>query len=119
MRPVQFVLIVMLLGVVLLYFNRLRSGLLDRVVVLAFGLLGVVMVAAPDWTTKVANLVGVGRGADLFFYLAILGFSFAGLVLYSKIRDLESSITQLVRTIAVERANAPARRDDGEPTRTS
>lgn len=107
MRPVQFVLIVLLMGVLLLYFSRLRSGLLDRVVVLAFGLLGMVMVAAPDWTTKTANLVGVGRGADLFFYLAIVGFSFAGLVLYSKIRDLEASITQLIRTLAIERAEPP------------
>jgi hypothetical protein len=104
MRPVQFVLILMLIGVLLLYFSRLRSGLLDRLVVLAFGILGMAMVAAPDWTSKVANLVGVGRGVDLFFYLAIVGISFAGLVIYSKIRDLEMHLTQLVRTIALERA---------------
>ncbi len=115
MRPVQFVLILMLIGVVMLYFSRLRSGLLDRVVVLAIGLLGITMVVVPDFTTKVANLVGVGRGADLFFYLAIVGFSFAGLVLYSKIRDLEASITQLVRTIALDRAQSPRARDDNHP----
>lgn len=113
MRPVQFVLIVMLIGVLVLYFRRLRSGLLDRLVVLAFGMLGIAMVVAPDWTTKAANLVGVGRGADMFFYLAIVGFSFAGLILYSKIRDLEASITQLVRTIAIERAQPPTRHRDG------
>jgi hypothetical protein len=98
----------MLLGILLLYFNRLRSGLLDRIVVLAFGLLGIAMVVAPDWTNTVANFVGVGRGVDLFFYLAIVGFAFAVLVLYSKIRDLEQHLTQLVRTIAVERAQPPA-----------
>jgi hypothetical protein len=111
MRPVQFVLIVMLLGVLILYFSRLRSGLLDRVVVLALSLVGIAMVVAPDLTTKVANKVGVGRGVDLFFYLAIVGISFAGLVLYSKIRDLDASITQLARAIAAERAYAPPRDD--------
>lgn len=107
MRPVQFVLILMLMGVLALYFSRLRSGLLDRLVVLVFGLLGIAMVAAPDWTNTAAHFVGVGRGVDLFFYLAILGFSFAGLILYSKIRDLEVHLTQLVRALAVDRAQVP------------
>jgi hypothetical protein len=104
----------MVAGVLILYFNRLRSGLLDRLVVLVMGLLGIAMVAAPDWTTKLANLIGVGRGADLFFYLAIVGFSFAGLVLYSKIRDLESSITKLVRVLAIERAERTVSDGDGD-----
>jgi len=108
MRPVQFVLILMLIGVLLLYFSRLRSGLLDRIVVLVFGLLGIVMVGFPDWTNQAAYLVGVGRGADLFFYLAIVGFGFASLILYSKIRDLEHHLTQLARAIAVERGQSPA-----------
>ena len=108
MRPVQFVLILLLLGVLMLYFSRLRSGLLDRIVVLLFGLLGIAMVVAPDWTSSLAHLVGVGRGVDLFFYLAILGFAFAGLILYSKIRDMELQITRLVRMVAMERANEPA-----------
>ncbi len=117
MRPVQFVLMLMLIGVLLLYFSRLRSGLLDRIVVLFFGILGLTMVVAPDWTSTVANLVGVGRGVDLFFYLAILGFAFAGLILYSKIRDLEAHLTQLVRSVAVERAQhagETARRDPAD-----
>jgi hypothetical protein len=110
----------MLIGVVVLYFSRLRSGLLDRIVVLVFGLLGITMVVAPDWTNRAAHLVGVGRGVDLFFYLAIVGFSFAGLILYSKIRDLEVHLTQLVRSIAVASAQrpddvqTPSRRDDDD-----
>jgi small membrane protein len=115
MRPVQFVLILMLLGVLMLYFSRLRSGLLDRVVVLAFGLLGITMVVVPDFTTTIANLVGVGRGADLFFYLAIVGMSFVGLVLYSKIRSLEETITQLARAFATERAHTTQPADTHEP----
>lgn len=111
MRPVQFVLILMLIGVLVLYFNRLRSGVLDRLVVLVLGALGIVMVVAPDWTNAVAHAVGVGRGVDLFFYLAIVGFAFGLLILYSKIRELEASITQLVRTLALERAEAPMARE--------
>ena len=117
MRPVQFLLILLLAGVVILYFRRLRSGLLDRVVVFLFGLLGIAMVAAPDWTNTVAHVVGVGRGVDLFFYLAILGFAFAALILYSKIRDLEASITTLVRQLAIERAQGSPVAQRGERDR--
>ena len=97
MRPVQFILALLVGGMVLLYFSRLRSGVLDRVVVLAFAVLGLVMVAIPDATTRVANMVGVGRGSDLFVYLALLGFAFVSLLLYSKIRELEATITRLNR----------------------
>jgi len=107
MRPVQPILIVLLIGIVVVYFSRLRSGVLDRLVVLLFAMAGIVMAAVPDLTTRLAGLAGVGRGADLFMYFALLGFGFLGLVLYSKLRDLEASITELARSIAVERATAP------------
>jgi hypothetical protein len=107
MRPVQFILIVLLGLGTYLYFSRLRSGLLDRLMVLLFAVLGAVMTIAPDFTTRAANLVGVGRGVDLFFYLSILGLAFMCLLLYSRIRQLESSITELARALAVKRANVP------------
>lgn len=107
MRPVQLILALLVLGMLALYFNRLRSGIMDRVVVLAFGLLGLIMVAIPDATTRVANWVGVGRGSDLFIYLALVGFAFIFLLLYSKIRDLESTITRLTRTVAINNARDP------------
>jgi hypothetical protein len=107
MRPVQFILIVLLGLGTYVYFNRLRSGLLDRVMVLLFAVGGAAMTIAPDFTTRVANLVGVGRGVDLFFYLSILGLAFMCLLLYSRIRQLESSITELTRALAVKKANDP------------
>ena len=107
MRPVQFILIVLLMLVTLLYFSRLRSGLLDRLIVLFFAAFGIVMTVIPDFTTKVANRVGVGRGVDLFFYLSILGLAFMCLLLYSKLRDIESSITTLTRAVAIKKAEPP------------
>jgi len=104
MRPVQFVLIILVAGVLILYFRRLRSGVFDRLIVLALAVMGAAMIVAPDWTNTVAALVGVGRGVDLFFYLAVVGFAFAGLLVYSKLKDLDERLTDLVRTIAIERA---------------
>ena len=112
MRPVQFILIVLLGLVTYFYFSRLRSGLLDRLIVLLFAALGVAMTIVPDFTTRVANLVGVGRGVDLFFYLSIIALAFMCLLLYSRMRRLESSITELTRALAIKEAAAPDNPDN-------
>lgn len=113
MRPVQFILIVLLLGGVWVYFSRLRSGLLDRLVVLLFALAGVVLAAVPDLSMRMAAWVGVGRGADLFMYFALLGLGFFCLVLYSKLRDLETALAEVVRSLAVETSRRRERGDGG------
>ena len=41
--------------------------------------------------------MGVGRGADLLFYICILFFLFIILKLFARIRRLEKTVTDLVR----------------------
>ena len=114
MRPVQIILALLLL-VLVLYFSRLRSSVLDRLVVVFFSILGISMVIAPDWTNWAANLVGVGRGADLLIYLAIIGFGFVILLFYSKLKALDASITDLARSVAIERAVGPSGSEPKRP----
>ena len=103
MKPVQLILIVLVIVGLVAYFSRLRSGIFDRVVVILFAALGISMAAVPEWTNWLAHRVGVDSGAHLFIYLSILGLGFFGLLLYSRIRDIHSMITDLVRTVAIER----------------
>jgi len=91
----------------------MRSRLLDRVIVLLFAILGTLMIAMPEWTTELAHLVGVGRGADLLSYLSMVSFSFIFMLLYCKLRDVESRITELARTIAIQHPRVPAKPKDG------
>ncbi len=114
MRPVQLILIVMLVAIVYIYFSRLRSGLRDRVLVLSIAVAGMIMVAAPDLTMTVAHWVGVGRGTDLFMYLSVVGLGFFGMILYSKTRDLEARLAEIARTIAIENAVTPDEPRGGE-----
>ena len=107
MKPVQWLLMGLVVIAVISYFARLRSGMADRVLVLLFAALGMSMLIFPDWTNWLAAKVGVDSGAHLFIYLAILGFGFFGLVLFSQIRDLQSSVTELIRSIAIHNAVAP------------
>ena len=115
MRPVQFILIVLLLAGAYTYFSRLRTGVLDRLIVLFLAAMGIAMTVVPDFTTTVANAVGVGRGVDLFFYLAILGLAFVCLLLYSRIRELQESVTELTRALAIKRADPPDNKSTKSP----
>jgi hypothetical protein len=97
MSPIQLILILLLIITVAVYFRRLRSRLLDNLIVLTLGAAGVVMVI----------LFGVTRGADLIMYIAWIGILFVCLVFYSKFRVLESQIVDLVRAQAIENALRP------------
>jgi hypothetical protein len=47
--------------------------------------------------------LGVGRGADLIFYVSILIFWFVSLKLYARIRKLEQQFTKIVREDALKK----------------
>lgn len=93
------------MGLGMIYLSRLRSTLAKRTVVLTFAVLGIIMVMIPDLTNTLASLVGVGRGADLLLYLGIVGLMFLFLLVYVRMRILETALTDLVRSIAVANAH--------------
>src|SRR4051812_39375611 len=111
MKPIQLILIFILVALVT-YARRLRTQLIDRAVIALVLMGGIVFVLFPDFANDVANAVGVGRGADLFAYLGLLGSAFAVLVLYTKMRQLEEQLTRLVRRQAIAEARG------AEPTKT-
>jgi hypothetical protein len=62
----------------------------------------------PDWSTRVAELVGISRGVDLLFYLSHLMLLFIAFVYFLKFKQMETRFTKLVRQLALERARADA-----------
>ncbi len=108
MKPVQLLLIVGSAAVLVVYLAYFRSKLLDRL--LGLVLLGVAWFAIllPDYTTRLANVLGVGRGADLIFYLFALFTVFVFVILSTQTRTLNRQITALVRHQAIRDASAPA-----------
>lgn len=99
---------VILFGIVLLIgfyvYRKFRNSILDVIVFFLFLLVGVIFIAIPNLTTSIARFLGVGRGADLVFYLAILFFAFVCLKLYERIRKLEQLINELIRQRAIAEA---------------
>ncbi len=114
MKPIQLVLFVLLLTVGLVYFSRFRSGLLNKFSILIFGIVSLVLILFPDWTTDMAQLVGVGRGADLLLYLGLLGITFLCLLLYIRLREIEISLTELTRRLAIMNALEPNELDNNK-----
>jgi len=61
-------------------------------------------IAVPDLAGLAARTLGIGRGADLVFYLAILAGLAACRYFYNRYRRLENVITDLVRAEALKMA---------------
>ena len=81
----------------------------------AAGASNVVSVANPEITNSLADLVGVGRGADLLLYVTVLGFLFVAVNTYLKFKDYDARLTRLARSLAIEQARrtAPHHEPDG------
>jgi hypothetical protein len=112
MRPIQFILALLLLVVMLTYFRKLRSHLLDRLIVIVLGSAGLAMAIMPEWSNTVAHFFGVGRGVDLVIYLSITGLAFLWIMLYATMRQQHEQMTELVRALALAQARPP---DDCDP----
>lgn len=66
-------------------------------VVVAAGL----AVLFPDALTELANVLGIGRGADLVLYTFVVTFMLVTVVIFRRLETLERRYTQLVRTVAI------------------
>lgn len=91
---------------------------MDALLVVMFGATGIVFVFFPDLTNRIARWVGVGRGADMIFYLAIVFFLFVVAKLYGRIRKLEQQLTEIVRDESIRKARegtSKGKQEDSNP----
>jgi hypothetical protein len=88
------------------------------VIVMALLAVGAAAVIAPEQALNdIAHAFGVGRGADLVTYLLEVAVLFVLLHYYTKFVELQRSVTELTRELAIVRAeleraarSAPAER---------
>jgi hypothetical protein len=65
---------------------------------------GVLAVLFPDSTTRVAGLVGVGRGTDLVLYALCVAFLFVTIALYLRLNEMHDRYVELARRLALHEA---------------
>jgi small membrane protein len=104
MSGIQLVLVTGFIFIGLYFLIRLKKRLLDIILLFLMIAAAIVFVLWPNVTNVIANKLGVGRGADLIFYLSILIFWFVALKLYARIRKLEQLFTQIIRDDAMKNA---------------
>lgn len=77
-----------------------------RLLLIAFAALVVITIVNPEITTRAASWVGVGRGADLVFYLTAIGLMLLAALTYISHRRTENKIAEIVSAQAADRAVA-------------
>ena len=94
-------------SICLLYaFNQIRLRPLSIAIALV-AIVGLVFIWYPDLTNMLAKLVGVGRGADLIYYIWIIIIMFALLNLHILNRFNDRKIAAIVREIALAKPWKP------------
>jgi len=102
------VIIVATVLIFLIYALRLRTMLLDRIVFAAIVLVGIALAIHPDLSTRLANAIGIGRGADLMLYVFILFSLFQTVHLAARLKTIDARITSMVRDSALANQLQPA-----------
>jgi small membrane protein len=97
MLPIQIILISASVFIAFYIYFRLRSNLLDAILIFLFLGGGIFLIISPDITTSIAKWLGVNRGINLVLYFTVFFFLFLILKLYSRIRRLEQKFTDFVR----------------------
>ena len=105
MSGIQLLLITGFIFIGLYFVTRLKKRLLDIVLLFAMITAGIAFALWPNITNIIARDLGVGRGADLIFYISILIFWFVSLTLYARIRKLEQLFTEVIRKDALSDIN--------------
>ena len=101
MQVIQPLLLCAFFIALLIYLRFFRTLLRDRLIAVLLFVVACTAVLKPSFTQKIADLVGVGRGADLTFYLFAVAFVFFAVLTFSKLTRTTRDITELVRRLAL------------------
>ena len=109
---IQIFLTALLATVTVMIALQRSTALVLRIAVLAVVVIGLYFVWVPEQTTRLAAVLGVGRGADLLLYLWVVITLALIVFLYLKIVQLSRRLTELTRAQALSRPQIPS--DSGD-----
>ena len=106
---IQVVLILVVVLVVARLFRSrgARAQAIRRIGLVVFAAFAAVSILFPDVWSRIARLVGIGRGTDLVLYGLVVAFLSFTVTTYLRFRDLETNYTRLARRIALSEAPPP------------
>ncbi|MBC9927529.1 MULTISPECIES: DUF2304 domain-containing protein [unclassified Leucobacter] len=115
MTVFQLLLIIIVALATVLVLRRLsgdRSLAIKRLLAALFAAVALIAIVFPEALTRVANLLGIGRGTDLLLYVAIIGaMLFVWATIRSRARQ-DAKVTELARAVALMEARLTEGRSD-------
>lgn len=100
---IQIVILIFLLFVIsrlVLRYRERRISFLSLIIWLIFWVLVAVVVIWPESANRLADILGVGRGADAIVYFALLAIFYFIFRILIKFEQIEREIATLVRKIS-------------------
>ena len=80
----------------------LNQNRIIGIITCAISILGIYLVLYPESSTRIANILGVGRGADLLLYFLFFTSLLGLFTAYIKINQNHQLVTKLARSIALK-----------------
>ncbi|MFC3299805.1 DUF2304 domain-containing protein [Arthrobacter agilis] len=106
----QIVLVLVVLGVSLVLIrggSNAKHMAIRRIMVLLFAVAAVLSIFFPTVLSRLAGVVGVGRGTDLMLYAFIVSFLVYMSTTHQRFHSMEMTLTKLSRRIALDEAVRP------------
>lgn len=98
------IIILLVLLQTLKSFKRETFSIFFKIIWLSFWLAALFIVLWPNFLTWLANLIGIGRGADLLIYSALILMFFSIYKLFVFQLHLNEKITIIIRELAINGA---------------
>lgn len=115
----QFIFSVLLLSVLLYAWSEYRRSTVVALLSFIAAMAGLYFVWFPTHSTRLAELIGIGRGVDLILYTWVCISLVVLLNLHLKLRTQLELITALARTIALANVSAQSSQERPGPAKTS
>ena len=102
---IQIIVSIFLLLIILKTLNKRKNKELSLKETIAWLIIWVgigVIFWFPQYTTKIANILGIGRGADLTTYISIIILAYLVFRIFIHLDRIEKNITKLTREDALD-----------------
>lgn len=98
---ITFLLIILIISRIVVRFIRHEISSREFIYWMFFWILAVAAILIPNALTRIANLLGIGRGTDLAFYGSFVIVAYVLFRMVVRLDRIERDITKVVRHLAL------------------
>jgi len=99
------ILVILILSVIVNKKSQSKISLSQAVIWTILWLIILLVFWYPELASYLATALGIGRGADLIIYLAVLAIFYMIFRMYLRLDKFNSDLTKVVRQVGLDQAN--------------